>query len=429
MNSAQATRSFGYLLIVLCSMFMNYIINILNTYVLYYTLMLVITIYFLFRSNLKMRMENSKDTAWWFVALLAVTISTLRTSFNINSYVGMFTFIFGFIVFLCSGSSSQNFDLSIRFIKLLSLYYAITVWIQILIPRAYTAFTRLIPTRSKEYIYTLESSNVGYTGFTTNPGFTAGYIIIGLLAFYSFRLYSSRASKKRGFLLEIFLLGTLLMTGKRGHLLAFIAAILVVYIITAPRVNGKMGRIAKIALPVTALVVILIIFNEMLCSIPVLGRLYQSIYGILSGEDITNNRFMLYRFGLELFKEHPFFGVGWLQYRQLSVGNITFLTTINMHNIYLQMLAEMGVVGFICMALFMISSIRNAIQNIILVKELNKNDKWYPLLLFSFGYQVFFLLYGISGNPLYDQNFFLMYLFTVCIGHAFKLNYKQVNII
>ena len=418
---SDAKKSFGYSIMILCAMTMNYIINIINSYVLYYVLMLFVMIFFLYTAKYKLRFFDRGITFKWFVALMVVTISTLRTPFTINTCVGMYTFAAGFVIFLCCGNDLSDFDLGFKLIKLLSIYYAVSIWIQIFIPSAYSTFVRLIPDRNREFIASFESNNIGFTGFTTNPGFTAGYIIIGLLLYISKSVERNKNRSKHYSLIILFLIISLIMTGKRGHLLAFVFSSLVLYVVSAPRKDGKLGRLAKLSVGLIVLVFLLVIFNEVLGAIPVFGRLYESFYGIIAGEDITNNRSILYGFGLQLFKENPLFGVGWLQYRQLAVGNITLVTTINTHNIYLQMLCETGIIGFLCLMVFMISELRRAFTNIEKVKmQDNLRPEWKTALMFSLGYQIFFMIYGISGNPLYDQNYFLMYLLALCIGHVFS---------
>ena len=44
---------------------------------------------------------------------------------------------------------------------------------------------------------------------------------------------------------------------------------------------------------------------------------------------------------------------------------------------------------------------------------------WKTPLLFSLGYQTVFMLYGITGNPLYDQNCVIMYFLSCSICMAF----------
>ena len=48
---------------------------------------------------------------------------------------------------------------------------------------------------------------------------------------------------------------------------------------------------------------------------------------------------------------------------------------------------------------------------------------WRVTLRFSFMFQTFFLLYGLTGNPLYDQSWQIIYMFSLAI----YMGYRHVN--
>ena len=184
--------------------------------------------------------------------------------------------------------------------------------------------------------------------------------------------------------------------------------------------SKKFTRISKVLLAVAIGIVALLFLGEFFSAIPAFSRIAASIVGLISGNDISNNRAKLYEFAIRLFVENPLFGVGWGQYRVKTVGNVTLIETIETHNIYLQMLCEMGIIGFSCMIVPMINSLRLALKN---VKESISEKEpiiWKSLLLFSLGYQVFFCVYGLTGNPLYDHNCLLMYLMAIMIGIVYQ---------
>ena len=407
--------------IILCCMLMNYILNIINSNILYITIMGINVLFFLFtirRITFSTRMSIS--TLWW-IAILAIALSTFRTSFDINTYVDVYIFTICVIFISLCERSAPIFTPSMKIIRIFSMYYALSIWVQILFPNVYRSFLRLIPERSSSYITEFSTSNTGYTGFTTNPGFTAGYIVVGLLWLVSLYLYR----KADGVRIRIpliasilFMLVCLFLTGKRGHLLAFSVSVIVMYLLST-KGKEKFTRFGYVLIGIAGILVLLICFSEFITFIPGVSRLYTSILGLIQGEDISNNRSTLYAFAIHLFKENPLFGVGWGQYRFLTVGNVTLIRTIEVHNIYLQMLCEMGIIGMICMIVPMFVSLRLAVKSL-RHAIVRKDMEWYSLLVFSLGYQIFFLVYGITGNPLYDHNCMLLYMFSIMICVAFS---------
>ena len=100
------------------------------------------------------------------------------------------------------------------------------------------------------------------------------------------------------------------------------------------------------------------------------------------------------------------------------------------HNIYLQILAECGIVGLVAyvsmFASFFVATLR------LMKKQLKKPDRiMMPLLRFSLFTQIYILLYGMVGNPIYDYNFLIWYILSICIvlcvrKESSRRNYKQL---
>src|SRR5699024_11362609 len=92
-----------------------------------------------------------------------------------------------------------------------------------------------------------------------------------------------------------------------------------------------------------------------------------------------------------------------------------------------ELLTELGIIGFI---LFIIPVLYALIKTIILLlnsKEYFSFDtRWKVALQFSLYVQVFFLLYGITGNLLTDHVFLLMYVFAITIVLS-SLKYANIN--
>src|SRR5699024_7296327 len=82
-----------------------------------------------------------------------------------------------------------------------------------------------------------------------------------------------------------------------------------------------------------------------------LGKIYlrfeQTIEGIISGEDVTSGRTILYEKALNLFYENPILGIGWKEFKQLTYGLLSSTSGSHPHNIYIQLLVELGIIGFL----------------------------------------------------------------------------------
>ena len=122
---------------------------------------------------------------------------------------------------------------------------------------------------------------------------------------------------------------------------------------------------------------------------------------------------------IQMFKEDPLFGKGWLQFGRLhptyNSGDEIFR---NVHNVYIQLLCESGIIGTVLIVGLMAYTIIITIKRILVINKTRTANQELLFLVFSFSYQLFFLLYGITGNPLYDVQTLFPYM--LCCGITYK---------
>ena len=118
-----------------------------------------------------------------------------------------------------------------------------------------------------------------------------------------------------------------------------------------------------------------------------------------------------------MFGRHSLVGIGWGQY--VNQGGWFW----NIHNIYIQLLVETGIIGFIIYCgWFLFHLVRTwSMYSKMRVNPEDYMNKDYCLMNFSLAMQIFFLLYGFTGNPLYDREMFVPY-FIAC---AISVNYAN----
>jgi O-antigen ligase len=94
------------------------------------------------------------------------------------------------------------------------------------------------------------------------------------------------------------------------------------------------------------------------------------------------------------------------------------------HNVYLQLLAEVGILGFL---IFIFIFLYSLIKTISLFRNIGNNeihltDDYHYYLSFSLAMQVYFLVYCLSGNPLYDAQVFYPYVVACAISYSIIRN-------
>lgn len=392
--------------------------------------LLIIALFGIGFLSLSLNAHNTKthllSTSMWLGALVIITISIIRPStyttvFSINKYVDLFVFFAGVILLVFSGKDSRSFRSSEKIIIFFAVYYAASVWIQILLPPLYSIFLDFLPETSMRYI--LKGSHTGqyYTGFTANAGYTAGYIVSGFILLFC-KNESTLFRKPKQLILLLFLALSLLMTGRRAHTLFLIVALAAVYVFPY-RGRKFFRRIGGLVAILLVLLLCVILFWNILMEIPFFARIGSSILGFLNGEDISMGRTALYSHAWSIFRANPWFGIGWGNFRYTTIGNVTLRTEMEVHNVYLQLLTETGLVGLLLIVIPMIVMLIGSLMSI---RRLTAGDResWFTLLSFSLAYQIFFILYSLTGNPFFDPSFLMMYFFSCSIQMAY-LRYRQ----
>jgi len=356
----------------------------------------------------------------WLLAFMVIMYSYVFLYRSGTAIYDLLVLLSGLIIVIAFSLDIKAYQGSIKYIKYLGLLFAIGVLFQRFIPTLYNLIIRLFPSGLQTAITSaVRTDGSGYRGFTTNAGFCVNYLLIGILAIISDNINREKWSIGSKTIIAMLMLATL-FTGKRGPILFFVIALVFCYLIPA-RGKKKHTRFWRIFLGFSVLIILFFTFEDALADIPIFREVINTINGISGGEDVTSGRTKLYAWAIQLFLNNPIKGVGWGYFRRTVVGEITIRTTLDVHNIYLQLLCETGIIGFLIFTTIFISSwiaTKNAYCNC--VEETKELRLWKPALLFSFVFQTYFILYGLTGNPLYDQFYQIIYMFCCSITIAYR---------
>ena len=253
------------------------------------------------------------------------------------------------------------------------------------------------------------------SGFTAHYSTNSIYLSLGLVSWACGLVGSREKVRIKDLMLSLMLLLALFLTTKRGPLVASVAAI----VISCLFVNRKKftGTMLK-TLAVAAIAVI---------SVGVLATFVPAVQATLerfielSDDGTGNGRSYLYDFAWSMFHANPLLGCGWGAYSKYVAttplgamySNLGF-SSMSTHNVYLQLLAETGVIGLISFVLPAFLSIFATMQQ----SESQLEEGLYGdsfCLWACLGVQIFFLIYCFSGNPLYDPQCYIPY-FTSCVA-------------
>lgn len=334
----------------------------------------------------------------------------------------VFIFSFLFLLLILYKVKVDYYIIALKIIFIFSLVYALSAIYQYLYMDLYSKYIlyRFNEEQIAEIVRLIRNGN--YTGFTNQTAYLAGFLVFGIGVV--FILYKNIVKKfyRILFILSIPLLFySLLLTGKRAHLLFMFISLIITFLFST-EIKKFFNQFMKVIIGIGFfLLAIIFIFANYTPNIEsqfgkVYFRIENTIEGFIAGEDVTSGRIDLYKHALNLFNEAPLLGIGWRGFYESSLGVINLNKFSHPHNIYIQLLTELGIVGFL---LFMIPVVYAFIRTIKLLMNTNtlfKYDlRWKVALQYSLFIQSFFLLYGITGNLLTDHIFLLMYFFAVTI--------------
>lgn len=354
--------------------------------------------------------------------LLCSIVALLR---SVNFFAGAYQYYLYFLTFAIVAILIPLFPFEWEKTVYATLYVLIAVYAIgnlyfYFSPSAYTQYA------AKNYpqAFSILMRNYGYgymSGFFDHYSTNGMMLATGVGLYFVYSLIEVDNEKKREIFFQRFMfivtLISLLLTAKRGPLLFAAVACVMVLIIK----NGK--HIGK-SLGLLAIVIVILYFGYqyLIEYIPDLGNVFLRFENMTDADGFSG-RTRLWAKAFELFKTSPIFGIGWGNFKVMA----GFEEGINAHNIYIQLLCETGIVGISLFTAYFIGMFALMLSVVEKVRSMGrKNGIIQRRVYFSLFSQLFFLMYGMSGNTLYDTNMLFLYSFSCWIA-IYYANYFQSN--
>ncbi len=244
------------------------------------------------------------------------------------------------------------------------------------------------------------------------------YIYSGLAAYITKQKIENRKWNHAGQWLVILIFSmAVLLIQKRGFIIDMVIVIAVITFLKQKK--EKIGKLdlhilEKGILAVGFLMIILLILYS---RIPMIRDAFDALIQKFTEEDSTlSGRTDLYQLAFSLFQGHALMGIGWGKFR-LSTEGFFGLANVNyaVHNVYIQLLCETGIIGFGAFLLAVGSSFGYGMKK---YRKIIKENVCIPeksIIELGIAIQIFFLGYCASGNPLYDYNFCITYFIGIML--------------
>jgi O-antigen ligase len=128
--------------------------------------------------------------------------------------------------------------------------------------------------------------------------------------------------------------------------------------------------------------------------------------------DISSGRIIIWKYAIKIFKQNPVFGIGWENFSaKIPEYNID---TVKVHNNFIQLLCETGVIGFVLIALPMMMLL---IRTYHYMRRYLYNEQSQSIIRIayttSFGIQFFFFVLDFIDPCIYKMNFWPIYTISI----------------
>ena len=261
----------------------------------------------------------------------------VRNNPNIKFY--SLTYIQVLLLFVCCilFSASGGFNDRCWMIKMVSswrylyfIYIAFTIYM-FLDSSAINFVCNLFPDAASTILN--QYHNAGIPGLTKHYSTNGMLLAVGTMIFGSYALTEKRRSDYLLFLISV---AALLLSGKRAHTVFGLTALYLCYF--AYNSNAKKSRLVKC---IGVLLGALTVFAVASYCVPALATVVFRFIDTAETGDMSVGRVDVWLKAFSMFGKHSLVGIGWGQY--VNQGGWFW----NIHNIYIQLLVETGIIGFI----------------------------------------------------------------------------------
>ena len=346
----------------------------------------------------------------FFVLMFLVTLN--RSGWSLYSTIKFAgTLLLG--MFMIHTNKSEEYIMKSLFVCY--LVYAFFTFVEFIDRDFY--ISRMLPLFNDDAGILRNAFSLGYmAGLTTHTSSNGMFLSCGILMM-AVGFYLTK--KRSNLILLLIFITALLLTGKRGHLIFIIAALYLTYYFSLAGRKSATKLYKTLVVVVVAFITLFVIVNM----IPSLSVISTRMQNALEGDDTSVIiRFELWEIAWKNFRQNPIFGIGWHQFLHTLSSAVGSNREFEVHNVYLQLLCETGVVGFLIYISWFIYALKTSID---VYTKMIRSQKFTVTALrmtgFSLAFQLFFVMYCFTGNPLYDFKMSVIYYFTC--GMVFRYKY------
>lgn len=384
-------------------------------------IIMLMSIFFFSMSIVQKEKKTSSDSIviLLFIMLAIITFNNYSKDYsNIGFWIGVLPYFCVAFQCICCSKSEQWINIAIIMIVFWGCFYAVFTIICFFDSSIY--YNTLYPIMYPHY-YLLSYTPNPMAGFTAHYSTNGIFLSIPLLACLSF-FFSGVHKQKRFnyFLIASMILLAFIICGKRGIILSVFGAVFLAYY--SYNADKKRSRGLKTITILAFLFFLIYVLSLFLPSISALLDRFRN----LSNDNNVNQRFLVWDYTIEGFKNCPFFGNGW----RWVMNTNPILIGADSHNVYLQLLAEVGIIGAIPFYLFFIIMFVRAakLSSIVRIKKEEFTLQQQRNIFFAYMMISYNIIYMIEGTSFYMPEC-LVPFFISCSIVLYYWNYAKSKLL
>lgn len=370
--------------------------------------LILLIIFFLVMQKIEL-VKISNFPVVWQLLLIYLTFNALL---NLPSSILYLIAFFAGLLVLCLKSDERDYQVIIKYLQLISITLAFSIYLQAFIPDVFYDIAKLWFFYSNQYELVHYTGNVvhQFSGAFYEVSFSAFVLSIGYsIIFCKMLLHKSIKNKNLIYLIIVY--GAIILTGKRSFILLLPAVSLYVFLLH----NGIRLTISRIIVYLIMIVVFIVNFIQF----------QEVILGVLGKGDADvielSSREYFWRIAIDMIEESPVVGGGLNSYdanfNNSGIRDMQY-SFAGAHNSYIQIFAETGIIGAILFAYAIYKTYACAFKNMYYYK-LTRGYYKYFLNLFAIFSLTNILLYSVTGNVFYQpQQLIFFFLLSNIIYHT-----------
>lgn len=315
-----------------------------------------------------------------------------------------------------------------RFVKVVmsfTMVHAVITIVCWIVPALRTSF--IVPVFFRNY--STRGEIMWYQcGFTNHYSSNGMYLGFGVIAAGILFINTPKKHRMKSLIALAIMMLALLLTTKRTHLVAALLSVITVYLL----ISKITGRILSNGFKIFIIIsVVLLAFVALAPSIPFLGAVMDR-FAEIAGDNTYHGRSFFYEVALQQWQTNTLFGSGWggftEAFSKTSLG-ISYINNgygnIQPHNVYLQLLSDLGLVG---LGLFLFAVANLFITANKQLRLLNKGNDYgtnWIMLQFSVAIMTYYLICGFTGNPLNDVQLYIPFFIANAAVFGFASMHKN----